>query len=148
MKLSPSEFQVWAAKARGWVQHSNFLAVEVNVQQLYMNAVLDKEVQQKVESFPEYAMAGAFEVLQLVEGVHNTANPLVVKRSNFYAAHRDVGETGSSYIARVKVLGDLAKLSSMDENEHVKFKVLRDLPAKVREKVLSKPDMNLEAMTQ
>ena len=36
----------------------------------------------------------------------------------------------------------------MDENEHVKFKVLRDLPAKVREKVLSKPDMNLEAMTQ
>ena len=74
--------------------------------------------------------------------------PLFVKRSNFYAAHREVGETGSSYIARVKVLGDLAKLSSMDENEHVKFKVLRDLPAKVREKVLSKPDMNLEAMTQ
>ena len=44
MKLSPSEFQVWAAKARGWVKKSDFLAAEVTVQHLYMNALLDKEV--------------------------------------------------------------------------------------------------------
>ena len=56
-----------------------------------------------------------------------------MKRSNFYAAHIGNGETGSVYIARVKVLADLAKLSDMDQMEHVKFKVLRDLPAKVRE---------------
>ena len=31
--------------------------------------------------------------------------------------------------------------------EHDKFKVLRDLPAKVREKVLRQQDMTLEAMT-
>ena len=36
----------------------------------------------------------------------------------------------------------------MDEHEHVKFKVLRDLPAKVREKVLNKSYMSLEAMTK
>ena len=30
----------------------------------------------------------------------------------------------------------------------MKFKVLRDLPVKVREKVRSKPDMNLEALTK
>ena len=148
MKFTPSEFQVWAAKARGWVLKSNFLAAEINVHHLYMNAILDKETQQKAEALPEYATSDVFEVLQLVEGVHDTANPLFVKRSNFYAAHREVGETGSSYIARVKVLGDLAKLSSMDEHEHVKFKVLRDLPAKVREKVLSKSYMSLEAMTK
>ena len=113
-----------------------------------MNSILDKDTQQKVESMPEYSTADAFEVLQLVELVHDIANPLFVKRSNFFAAHRGAGETGSSYIARVKVLGDLAKLSSMDEPELVKFKVLRDLPVKVREKVLSKPDMNLEVLTK
>ena len=80
--------------------------------------------------------------------VYDTANPLFVERYKLYAAHRQVGETGSSYIARVKVLGDLAKLSSMDEHEHVKIKVLKDLPAEVREKVLNKPDMSLEAMTK
>ena len=114
MKFTPSEFQVWAAKARGWVLKSNFLAAEINVHHLYMNAILDKETQQKAEALPEYATSDVFEVLQLVEGVHDTANTLFVKRSNIYAAHREVGETEASYIARVKVLGDLAKLSSMD----------------------------------
>ena len=60
----------------------------------------------------EYSTANAFEVLQLVEQVHYKANPLFVKRSNFFASHRGVVETGSSYIARVKVLGDLEKLSA------------------------------------
>ena len=133
LKLTPSEFQVWAAKATGWVQESNFMLAEVNVQHLYLNAILDREVQQKVETLPEYAAANSPEVIKLVEQVHNAANPLFVKRSNFYAAHRGNGETGSVYIARVKVLADLAKLSDMDQMERVKFKVLRDLPAKVRE---------------
>ena len=81
-----------------------------------------------------------------MEKVHDTANPLFVKRSNFYAAHRGSGETGSVYIG-VKVLADLAKLSNMDQMEHVKFKGLRDLPIKVKEKVLRQQDMTLEAMT-
>ena len=147
LKLTPSEFQVWAAKARGWIQESYFIIAEVNVQHLYLNAILDKEVQQKVEALPEYAEADAFEVIRLVERVHDAASPLFVKRSNFYVAHRGGGETGSVYIARVKVLADLAKLSEMDQLERVKFKVLRDLPVKVREKVLRKQDMTLEAMT-
>ena len=45
LKLTPSEFQVWAAKATGWVQESNFMLAEVNVQHLYLNAILDKKVQ-------------------------------------------------------------------------------------------------------
>ena len=36
----------------------------------------------------------------------------------------------------MKVIGDLAKLSEMNEAELVKFKVLKDLPVRVREKVL------------
>ena len=35
----------------------------------------------------------------------------------------------------------------MDQMEHVKFKVLRDCPIKVREKVLRQQDMTVEAMT-
>ena len=62
-------------------------------------------------------MADAFKVLQLVEKVHDTAN--------CFAAHRGTNESGSVYIARVKVLGDLAELSDMDESELVKFKVLK-----------------------
>ena len=31
LKLSPSEFQMWEAKARVWVQQSSFLAAEINV---------------------------------------------------------------------------------------------------------------------
>ena len=79
LRLTPSKFQVWAAKARGWVQQSNLLAAEVNVQHLYMTSLLDKDTQQKVKAMPEYAMADAFKVLQLVEKVHDTANPLFVK---------------------------------------------------------------------
>ena len=63
LKLSSTEFQEWAAKTKGLVEQSNFLAAEVNVQRLFMNAVLDKETQQKVESMPEQATAYAFEVL-------------------------------------------------------------------------------------
>ena len=111
LKLTPSEFQIWARKARGWVEQSNFITAKLNVQHLYLNAILDREVQQKVEALPEYEMADAFEVLSLVERVHDSANPLFVKRSNFYAAHRGGGEAGSAYIARVKVLADLAKLA-------------------------------------
>ena len=77
-----------------------------------------------------------------MERIHDAAYPLFVKRSNLY-----VGETGSVYIAIVKVLADLAKLSEMDQLEPVKFKVLRDLTVKVKEKVLRKQDMTLEAMT-
>ena len=44
LKLTPSEFQVWAAKATGWVQESSFMIAEVNMQHLYLNAILDKEV--------------------------------------------------------------------------------------------------------
>ena len=148
LKLTPSEFQVWAAKARGWVQQSNFLANDINVQHLYMTSMLDKETQQKVEAMPEYAMANASEVLQLVERGHDTANPLFVKRSNFFGAYRGPNKANYAYIARVKILGDLAKLSEMDEPELVKFKVLRDLQARIREKVLLKPDMDLNALTK
>ena len=147
LKLTLNEFQVWAAKATGWVQEYNFILAEVNVQHLYLNAILDKEVQQTVEALPEYAAANSFEIIKLVERVHNAANPLFVKRSNFYATHRGSGETGSVYIVRVKVLADPANISDMDQMEHVKFKVLRDLPVKVREKVLRQQDMTLEAMT-
>ena len=93
-------------------------------------------------------MANAFKVLQLVEKVHDTANPIFVNCSNFFAAHRGASEIGSVYIARVKVLGDLAKLSDMDEAELVKFKVLRHLPVRIRERVLLKPDIDLEALTK
>ena len=148
LKLTPSEFQVWLVKAKDWIQQSNFLAAEVNVQHLYVNSILDKETQQKVEALAEYEASDAFEVLVLVERVHDTANPFFVKRSNFFAAHRSSDEKGSAYIARIKVLGDLAKLSRMDEQELIKFKVLMDLPLKVREKVLRKPDMDLEALTK
>ena len=95
LKLTPCEIQLWAAKARGWVQESNFMVAEVNVQHLYLNAILDREIQQKVEALPESATANSLEVLQLVEQVHDAANPLFVKRSNFYAATRGSGEAGS-----------------------------------------------------
>ena len=107
-----------------------------------MNAILDRKVQQKGEALPEYAVEDAFDFIRLVERIHDAAYPLFVKRSNLY-----VGETGSEYIAIVKVLADLAKLSEMDQLEPVKFKVFRDLTVKVREKVLRKQDMTLEAMT-
>ena len=82
----------------------------------------------------EYATANSLDVIKLVEKVHTAANSLFVRRSNFYATYRGSGETGSVYIARVKVLADLAKHSDMDLMQHVKFKVLWDLPARVREK--------------
>ena len=112
------------------------MIADVKVQHLYLNAVLDKEIQLKIEALPEYGVADALEVLKLVEKVHDSANPLFVKRSNFYAAHRAAGEVGSAYIARVRVLADLAKIKDMDHNEHVKFRVLKNLPVKIREKVL------------
>ena len=52
LKLSPTEFQVWMAKAAGWIEQSNFMIADVKVQKLYVNAVLDKEVQLKVEALP------------------------------------------------------------------------------------------------
>ena len=148
LKLTPSEFQVWAAKARGWVQQSNFTCAEINVQHLFLTSILDKDTQQKVEAMEQYNEADAYEVLRLVEEVHNAANPLFVKRANFFAAYREASESSSAYIARVKVLGDLAKLSEMDQSELVKFKVLKDLPIRIREKVLLLPDTTLEALTK
>ena len=130
------------------MQQSNFTAADINVQHLYMTSVLDKETQQKVEAIRECVMANANEVLQLMDKVHDTAKLLFVKRSNFFAAYRAPSEASSSYIARVKVLGGLTKLSDMGEPELVKFKVLRDLPVRIREKVLLKPDMDLEALTK
>ena len=136
LKLSPSDFQVWMGKAAGWVEQSNFMIADVKVQHLYLNAVLDKEIQLKIEALPEYTLSDALQVLKLVERVHDSANPLFVKRTNFYAANRTGGEAGSAYISRVRVLADLAKLKDMDHNEHVKFKVLKDFPVKIREKVI------------
>ena len=124
LKLTSSEFQTWAAKARGWVQQSNFTATDINVQHMYMTSVLDRETQQKVEAMAEYATADAYKVLKLVEKVHDTANPLFVKRSNFFAAYRGPNEASSAYITRAKVLAGLAKLSEMGELELGKFKVL------------------------
>ena len=54
LKLSPSEFSVWAGKAAGWVHESNFMIADVKVQYLYLNAILDKEFQLKIEALPEY----------------------------------------------------------------------------------------------
>ena len=147
LKLSPSDFQVWMGKAAGWVEQSNFMIADVKVQHLYLNAVLDKEIQLKIEALPEYTLSDALQVLKLVERVHDSANPLFVKRTNFYAANRTGGEAGSAYISRVRVLADLAKLRDMDHNEHVKFKVLKDLPVKIREKVIKDQSMTLDAMT-
>ena len=95
LELSPSEFQVWASKAAGWVQESNFMIADDKVQHLYLNAILDKEIQLKIKALPEYVDSDALEVLKLVEKVHDAANPLFVKRSNFYAAHRGGGESES-----------------------------------------------------
>ena len=147
LKLSPTEFQVWMAKAEGWIVQSNFMIADVKVQKLYVNAVLDKEIQLKVEALPEYNLSDALQVLKLVEQIHDSSNPLFVKRTNFYAANRTSGETGSAYISRVRVLADLAKLKDMDHTEHVKFRVLRDLPVKIREKVIKDQSMTLDAMT-
>ena len=72
----------------------------------------------------EYATAYAYKVLKVVEKVHDTANPLFVKRSNFFAAYRGPNEASSAYITRAKVLAGLAKLSEMGELELGKFKVL------------------------
>jgi hypothetical protein len=102
LKLSPSEFQVWMGKAAGWVEQSNFMIADVKVQHLYLNAVLDKDIQLKIEALPDYGVADALEVLKLVEKVHDSANPLFVKRTFFYAAHRAGGEVGSAYIDRVR----------------------------------------------
>ena len=57
LKLTLSEFQVWAAKVTGWVEESNFMIAEVNVQQLYLKRILDRKVQQKVKALPKYATA-------------------------------------------------------------------------------------------
>ena len=83
LKLSPTEFQIWSAKAAGWVKESNFMIADVSVQHLYLNAIIDKEIQLKIEALPEYAELDALEVLQLVERVHDAANPLFVKRRHF-----------------------------------------------------------------
>ena len=134
-------------KAAGWVEQSNFMVADLKVQHLYLNVVLDKEIQLKVEALPEYGLADALQVLKLVERVHDSSNPLFVKRTNFYAAHRAGGEAGLAYISRVRVLADLAKLKEMDHNEHMKFKVLKDFPVKKREKVIKDQTMTLDAMT-
>ena len=147
LKLSPTEFQIWSAKAAGWVKESNFLNADVSVQHLYLNAIIDKEIQLKIEALPEYVEADSLVILQLVEKVHDAANPLFVKRSNFYAAKRGGGESESAYLARVRVLSDLAKIDDMGGKEHVKFKVLTDLRTKTREKILRKPDITLDEMT-
>ena len=107
---------------------------------------MDKDIQLKIKALHEYGVADALEVLKLVEKVHNFANPLFVKRTNFYAAYRAGGDVRMAYIARVRVLADLAKLKDMDHNKHVKFKVLKDLPVKIREKVL-KDQTTLDDMT-
>ena len=99
---------------------------DVSVQHLYLSAIIEKEIQLKIQALPEYIEADALEVLKLVERVHDAANPLFVKRSSFYAAHRGGGEAESTYIARVRVLADLAKIADMDHKEPVKFKVLTD----------------------
>ena len=54
---------------------------------------------------------------------------------------------GLAFISRVRVLADLAKLKDMDHNEHVEFKVLKDLPVKIRKKVIKDHSMTLDAMT-
>ena len=123
------------------------MIADVKVQHLYLNAILDKEFQLKIEALPEYLDSDALDNLKLVETVHDAANPWFVKRSNFYAAHRAGGEAGSAYIARVRVLADLARIIDMDHKEHVKFKVLKDLPVKIREKVLKDQDMRLDEMS-
>ena len=53
LKLSPSEFQIWAVKVAGWVQESNFMLSDVSVQHLYLNAIIDKEIQLKIEALQE-----------------------------------------------------------------------------------------------
>ena len=120
---------------------------DVKIQHLYLKAVLDKEIQLKVEALPEYGLADALQVLKLVERVYDSANPLFVKRTNFYAAHRAGGEVGWAYISRVRVLADLAKLKEMDHSEHMKFKVVKDLPVKIRENIIKDQSMTLDAMT-
>ena len=145
LKLSPSEFPVRKGLATGWVQESNFMIADVK--HLYLNAIMDKEIQLKIKALPEYVDSDAHEVLKLVEKVHYAANPLFVKRSSFYAALRAGGEAGSAYYARVSVLAGLARIKDMDHKEHVKFKVLKDLPVKIREKVLKDQDMTLDDMS-
>ena len=83
LKLSPSEFQVWKGKASSWEQESNFTIADVKVHHLYLNAILDEEIQLKIEALPEYFESDALEVLKLVEKVHDAANPLFVKCSSF-----------------------------------------------------------------
>ena len=90
------------------------MIADVSVQHLYLNAIIDKEIQLKIKALPEYIAADALEVLKLVEKVHDAANPLFVKRSSFYAANSGGGESESAYIARVRVLADLAKIADMD----------------------------------
>ena len=97
------------------------MIADVKVQHLYLNASLDREIQQKVKALPEYITVDSLEAIKLVEQVHDAANPLFVKQSNFYAAS---GEAGSVYIAGVRVLADLPKLIDMLYMQHVKFKVL------------------------
>ena len=67
LNLSPSGFQVWMGKVTGWVQQSNFMIADVKVQHLYLDAVLDKEIQLKIEALPEYDVPGALEVLKLAD---------------------------------------------------------------------------------
>ena len=45
------------------------------------------------------------------------------------------------------MLADLARIKDMDHKEHMKFKVLKDLPVKIREKVLKDQDMTLDNMS-
>ena len=86
-------------------------------------------------------------MLRQVENIYDKGNQLFVKCSNFFAAYSGTSKTSSAYIARAKILGDLSKLSDMDEPELVMFKVLRDSYVRIIEKVLIKPDMDLEELT-
>ena len=92
LKLSSSEFQVRAGKAADWVQESNFMIADVKVQHLYLKAILDKEIQLKIEALPEYFDSDALEVLKLVEKVHKAANALFAKCSNVYAAVKETAQ--------------------------------------------------------
>ena len=55
------------------------MIADVKVQHLYLNAILDREIQQKVKALPEYITVDPLEALKLVEQVHDAANSLFVK---------------------------------------------------------------------
>ena len=59
------------------------MIADVNVQHLYLNAIIDKEIQLKIEALPEYIDADALEVLKLVEKVHDAANTFFCQTIKF-----------------------------------------------------------------